>query len=208
MKPLVILVHGLFRTRRNMRYLRDGIQALGYEVYVASVPTTLSSLASCVEALHHQLEKRINSHKDIYFVAHSMGGLIVREYLAKYQPNHVSRAVFIGTPHQGSRLASILLKIPLVSKLFKPLIDLQPSHRQTLQRVGEAIEIGLIIGTHNNLLGGKLFLSAQSDGRVEISSADAPDAKDRIEFFLGHDEIHFKKETLEACHRFLQQGHF
>ena len=42
------------------------------------------------------------------FVTHSMGGIVVRTYLNKYQPDHLGRVVMIAPPNQGAYLADLL----------------------------------------------------------------------------------------------------
>jgi hypothetical protein len=70
------------------------------------------------------------------------------------------------------------------------------------------IEIGLIIGNNNNAIFGKLFLSTESDGRVEIFSALSKDAKDIIILLYGHNEIHHEETTLNMIIDFLMNGVF
>lgn len=49
-----------------------------------------------------------STEKKVILVAHSMGGLIVRNFIKKhpqYAANVIKRVIFVGTPHQGSPLA-------------------------------------------------------------------------------------------------------
>lgn len=45
----------------------------------------------------------------VNIVAHSMGGLVAKEYVAQYGPGAVEQLVFIGTPHLGSPKATKML---------------------------------------------------------------------------------------------------
>jgi pimeloyl-ACP methyl ester carboxylesterase len=43
----------------------------------------------------------------VILVGHSMGGLVLRAYLRRYRSAKVARIVTLGSPHQGTRLASL-----------------------------------------------------------------------------------------------------
>ena len=72
----------------------------------------------------------------------------------------------------------------------------------------KSFAVGLIAGSRNNLLLGKLFLSDNSDGRVEVSSVESSDADDFIVLPFGHREIHHQPQTLKLVKNFLENGAF
>lgn len=48
--------------------------------------------------------------KRIHLVAHSIGALVVREYLARGKPERLGRVVLLAAPNQGSPIAEPLMK--------------------------------------------------------------------------------------------------
>jgi pimeloyl-ACP methyl ester carboxylesterase len=66
------------------------------------------------------------SHKEVVFISHSMGGLVVRAFLLKYQslkyPAQVPMIYFLATPTTGSELAQLakllLVRNPQISDLL------------------------------------------------------------------------------------------
>jgi len=66
-------------------------------------------MAGYVEGVRDQLDAQ-----DVDIVAHSMGGLISRQYIESYMPrdadgdNVATRLIMLGTPNQGSRCAELL----------------------------------------------------------------------------------------------------
>ncbi|MCL2193539.1 MAG: alpha/beta fold hydrolase [Treponema sp.] len=204
---ITILSHGFNKSHDDMSYLSDGLNKHGVNNFAVNLPITFKSLDDCLGPLDLQICDIIKKYEAINFVGHSMGGLIIRAYINKFEPANVGRCVFIATPHHGSHLAKVSGHIPFYNDIFKPLKSLQPS-AENKYLLKSNIEIGLIAGSRNNTIFGKIFLSAESDGRVEISSALSGDAKDAIVLPYGHKEIHHKEETLMQVRNFLWHGTF
>ena len=121
----VVLVHGFCRQGGNMRYLAQQLERLGYRTFSPTLPTTLQNVRTCSEALALVLEKRFPKGSIVHFVGHSMGGLIIREYLSRQVVEGLGRVVLIGTPSGGTPQVSLLLRIlPFSRKIFKALSDL------------------------------------------------------------------------------------
>jgi len=207
---ITILIHGFGKNKNDMSYLEKGLSQFGFNVISVNLPTTFGSLNDCIKSLHFQVNDIIMNHKKVHYVAHSMGGLIARYYIKSYKQDNVDKCVFIATPHKGSKLADIADKIPLYSKIFRPI-----KHLRTTNDISSVIlqkssfgNLGLIAGTKNKNTLGKLFLSNKSDGRVEVSSVEIDDADEFITFPFGHQKIHHQYETLNAVKFFLRKGSF
>lgn len=207
-KDVVILVHGFCRSHLDMSFLDEGLQAGDLEVVSVRLPTLFSSLSQCCDELATQIDSIVKNADSVHYVAHSMGGLIVRAYIDRIQQKNVGRCVFIATPHQGSKLAAIANSIPFYSRIFKPIKDLLPSLSYADFGEEKTFKIGIIAGECNKGLLGKGLMSTQSDGRVEIVSAQATDMDDFIVLPYGHHEIHHMPQTLRLIQRYLSMGRF
>jgi len=64
-----------------------------------------------IELLEEQLDIYLENYKEVDIVAHSMGGLLIRQYLSHHTENPVRRVLFLSTPHFGSQIANILVEI-------------------------------------------------------------------------------------------------
>lgn len=106
---LVILLHGLGRTRRALQRLDDALRAAGLVTARLDYPSTRKSIeehaATIAELLDH-----LPTPQKLSFVSHSLGNLIVRRLLAYDRPwrNAIARIVMIAPPNQGASLASAL----------------------------------------------------------------------------------------------------
>ncbi|HJO94020.1 MAG TPA: alpha/beta fold hydrolase [Victivallales bacterium] len=209
-RQLIVLAHGFFDNKKTMNYLESGLKSSGYSTFSVNLPTYLGTIDECCFSLRAQIDQLIKQYETVHFVAHSMGGLIIQKYLTGYIPCNLGNCVFIATPNRGSKLADIISFVPLVNKIFKSLNELKTDseHSFNLRDLKTSTKIGIIAGTKNNLITGKLFLSDKSDGRVEIESAKNDFMHDYIEFYYGHREIHKQPEVLNAVKYFINEAKF
>jgi pimeloyl-ACP methyl ester carboxylesterase len=106
----VILVHGYFANRGYFRPLVRRLDALGVgPVFVPSFDSWLAPLESFAEELHAYVERIAagTGQPRVVVVAHSMGGLIARAYIARHGAGRVAALVTIASPHRGTALAAL-----------------------------------------------------------------------------------------------------
>jgi triacylglycerol esterase/lipase EstA (alpha/beta hydrolase family) len=101
----VLLVHGVLcnagvwhRFQRNCaRHGIGPVYSISYGPPLASIDTFAEQLATRVDEV-----LAATGAPRLTLVAHSMGGLVVRAYLARYGGTKVRRVVTLGTPYEGS----------------------------------------------------------------------------------------------------------
>jgi len=133
---VIVFVHGLHGDRYSWRaangaYWPDMVRTdprfAFSDVDVAEYPTPSSngkmSSVQLADVLWNRLKKdRVWEHREVVFLAHSLGGILVEEMLLRH-PADAAKVRFIvsyGTPHEGSsiaRMASIYDKDPLLNDL-------------------------------------------------------------------------------------------
>ncbi len=191
-----------------MSFLEKGLRESGFETCSVNLPTRFGSLEECRCSLHDQIGKLVREYSSVNYVAHSMGGLITREYINHTGQENVGKCVFIATPHRASQLAGIAGRIPFYSRIFKTVHPILPGSGYDPPGMPEGVRLGLIAGRRNGHLLGRLFLPAESDGRIKVSSVRSGDADDFILFPYAHREIHHRQETLDQVRNFLLKGTF
>jgi len=194
------------------------------------LPITRGTIADGVAALELRLKQEQLQDKRIAFVAHSMGGLVVRTFVAQQlqapvspTPSasfHISHCVFIGTPHRGSLLADMALHIPGLGRWFKALPELrtQPEGEWSAPLLhplegrdtvpDSRIRTGVIAGTSASILPGRFLISGNNDGMVSRASAVSTDADAVMLAPFNHVTIHKRNATLKAIIHFLNCGNF
>lgn len=104
---VVILMHGLLRARRSFTGMHEYLEAADYEVIAVKYPSTQASIPELATQLKHVID-RLEGARKIHFVAHSLGGLVIRAYLAENRDPRVGRFVMIATPNQGALMADMV----------------------------------------------------------------------------------------------------
>lgn len=188
-----------------MRFIEASFKNVGFEVVNPKLPTRFSSLEKCIEVLNRKIGNLLKNYEEVNFVAHSMGGLIIRGFLARYPQKNIGNSVFIATPHHGSLQSEILSKIPFTSSVWKPLKDLSTDLKYEPLN---GVTLGVIAGNSNSLFWGRVILSKESDGRVEVESAKSDDMAGFIIMPYNHKKIHFQKETFDKVLNFIKSGKF
>jgi pimeloyl-ACP methyl ester carboxylesterase len=109
-KPeMVILVHGLAGYGWTFRTMKPELRVAGFDADLFNYASTRGSLSDHVAAFHIMMNA-LEGVDEVSFVAHSLGGLLLRQALAdEAQPwrsrMKVKGLVMIGTPNQGAVLA-------------------------------------------------------------------------------------------------------
>jgi internalin A len=88
----------------------------GFDIFVVSYPSRLLQSSYTVDELVDVMRRDLDSagifakHKHVYFLCHSMGGLVVRGYLTRYQPkaSQVPMIYFFSTPTTGTQIANFV----------------------------------------------------------------------------------------------------
>lgn len=213
MKKKVILVHGYFKTEKDMFVLKTELEKRSFEVFTINLPLTFKKLKSVLPLFKKEVEKIIAGSKadtKINFVGHSTGGLLIRRFLAVTDyKNKIGRVVLIAAPNKGSRLAYFAKKhFKPFTSIFKTLSSIETDHVKKLElAAAKDFEMAAIAGNKSNLLLGKLLIKA-NDGRIRVKSVKIPDLKDFAVLPYGHKDIHYQEQTAALVANFLESGSF
>jgi triacylglycerol lipase len=108
----VFLVHGLYHNASAWVLYRWWLKRAGYtNTYCWSYSSFGPSFEQIRKDFHEWVDEIMDQHhpgQQAIMMGHSLGGLIIRAYLADSDPaQRVTAAVTLGTPHQGSKLAAL-----------------------------------------------------------------------------------------------------
>lgn len=202
----VVLLHGIWRSRWSMALLARHLRREGYRVIDPSYPSTRFPLETLVEQLHDRLSPLLGSGTT-HFVGHSMGGLLIRAYLAKYPPQALGRVVMLGTPNHGSEIADAIGHWPLYRWLFGPAGQ-QLGTRTPRGEVLPVCELGVIAGTVSYDPFFDRHLPLPHDGKVSVESTKLPGMHAHLVLPTSHDGMLLSPRVWREVALFLREGRF
>ncbi|MFH6781976.1 MULTISPECIES: alpha/beta fold hydrolase [Methylobacterium] len=167
---IVVLLHGLGRTRRSMARLAARLRAAGYRVESLGYPSRRLGLAACAAHLRPAVAAiRQRAGGRIVLVGHSMGGLVAR-HLAAADPDLAAGLVMLGTPNRGSEAADLVSTFRLGRALFGPaLLDLRTDARATIPV--PACPMAVVAGTLALIPVFRPWIPGPHDGLVSLERA-------------------------------------
>lgn len=211
----VLLLHALARPSASMRKMALALARRGHEPHVLGYRTTHRRLDdAAAEALDELDRLGLGAGgPDLAYVAHSVGGLVVRAMVRRRPGLACWGGVLLGSPLQGTVIAAHALGRPhyriLYGRIFE---DMTPAAAQSLPPPPG--RFGTISGTKRTPLlpaahvTGRLAPGAPSDSTVLVAESRHPDEADHLELPVTHYRLPSDRRVIEQVARFLDVGRF
>ncbi|HZZ72470.1 MAG TPA: lipase [Pirellulales bacterium] len=215
---VVLLLHGLFRSRSSMESLGNYLDnhahvdslAMSYASTQAEVGAQAQALASILAHL--------DGVEEINFVAHSLGNLVIRHYLhdatdpqtGRQGDPRIKRFVMLGPPNHGAEIAKFLAE----NKAYELVTG------GAGQQLGKAwsdfekklatphCEFGIIAGGRGQSKGYNPLLPSDNDLVVTVESTRLIGARDFLLLPVAHSFLMFDARARAATLSFLEHGYF
>ncbi len=216
-KPLVIVLHGIFRTSMSMALYDIALRWKGYEVLNITYPSLRHELPRLSEIVSAKIlkSKKFQQAQDVHFVTHSMGGIISRYLLGSTEPvrEKTRSIVMLVPPNQGSEMADYAHR----TKWMKPLYRLffGPAGQQLLTTYAEnypaiSCKVGIIVGNRSsNPMAKKIFeRGIGHDGLISHDCMKLEGHSDIAEVRTTHTAILCSPHAIRETLHFLKTGRF
>ncbi len=208
----VILLHGLGRRAASMTPMADYLEARGYRVYNTAYPSTEASVeVLTVNYLSPAVERsRKAGCSAVHLVAHSLGALMIRQYLQNGRLPVGSRIVMLAPPNQGSEVVDTLGPWFFYRWLFGPAGQQLGTAPESLPNRLAPVDgsIGVITGNESWNLILSLIIPGPDDGKVAVERAKLDGMDDFIVLPVTHTFIMQDEETMRQTVHFLEYGRF
>lgn len=213
MDACVILLHGMGRSQRSMATMAGCLSNIGYRVVNLDYPSTDASIevlsdGIVAETVEHWRMKRPAS--PIHFVTHSLGGIIVRQYLQAHLLPPGSRVVMLSPPNQGSEITDLLKDWFLYRWIMGPAgQQLGTAEDSVPNRLGPVdVPVGIITGDSTLEPWFSARLPGPDDGKVSVERARLAEMADFLVVHRSHGFIMNDPLVIDQTIHFLEHGIF
>lgn len=208
----VILLHGLSRTSRCMRKMASALKNEGYIVDNVDYPSRSAPIAQLSErVVGHAMEvARGAGATEIHFVTHSMGSILVRDYMARHPNVDIGRVVMLGPPNQGSEVVDRLRNWIVFQKLNGPAgSELGTDSTSVPNSLGPVrFEAGIIAGCRSINLINSCFITGVNDGKVSVARTKVEGMADHVVIKSAHPYLMSNLSAIRHTIAFLKNGRF
>ncbi|MEM7452822.1 MAG: alpha/beta fold hydrolase [Planctomycetota bacterium] len=215
---VVVLLHGLLRSRRSLSDLDAFLSENGYQVVPFEYASTRDPISVHAASLRQLIDELGPDVTEINFVGHSMGNIVLRHYLqdttdsvtGRQGDPRIGRIVMLGPPNQGSGMAKILQNSFLYAVITgAPGAELG----ETFDSLAESLaipntEFGIVAGAQPDGRRGNPLIGGPDDLTVSLEEARLAGADDLYVRPLLHSTMMYQPEVMDATLSFLNNGYF
>ncbi len=207
------MLHGLGRTKFSLFKIAKALRK-EYQVINLGYPSRRHSIETLAELA---ITPALELSKDapiVHFVTHSMGGIVLRQYLAQRHIRNLGNVVMLGPPNQGSELVDFFRQQLFLSLIFKSVngpagqqLGTGPADKPS--ELGHvAFNLGIIAGTENrNPLLNKL-MNGQHDGKVSVERSKITGMTDHLVMPVDHTFMMQQQAVIHQIEHFLSHTQF
>ena len=209
----VVLLHGLARTSISMNKMERELAAAGYLTANIDYPSrdhTVEELAELAVPEGIAACRSREGVDTIHFVTHSLGGILLRQYLNEHELPELGRVVMMGPPNQGSAAVDELRDVPGFDWLNGPAgRQLGKGENSVPLKLGPAdFELGVIAGNRTIDPITSAVLENPDDGRVSVEDTKLEGMADFVVVEHSHAFMMRMRRTIELTKAFLAEGRF
>jgi len=208
---VVFLVPGLGRSPRSMRRIERDLSARGYRVVNLPFDSRRENIDQLADLLAERVARFAPSGAGrVHFVTHSMGAIVVREYLARRPPPNLGRVVMLSPPNGGCEVVDLLHRVPILGDHLGPsrgALGTRPEDAPG--RLGPVeYEVGVIAGgrSYNPLF--SWILPGEDDGVVAVDRMRVAGMRELRVVPRSHSFIMNGRDTIALTAGFLENGTF
>ena len=193
-----------------MKKLDIELQKENFQTVNVDYPSRDYSIEELAEIAISPALELCSNPDEIHFVTHSLGGILVRQYLSNHKIPNLGRVVMLGPPNKGSEVVDKMKNVPGFHFINGDAgMQLGTGEMSVPNKLGPAeFDVGIIAGTESINLILSLIIPSTDDGKVSVERTKLEGMNDHIEMETSHPFMMKNKRVIAQVIHYLKHGNF